>query len=120
MRVSGDEPAPDVVAVLEGTPVPASRGEALTRCPPLITTTWAGMFGMGIWVGHAAITGSPTSSFALVDRNCAWPWGGLAVRKAAERVGERPVDPADDRFVARVRVKTEGAEPDHGGETDNR
>lgn len=57
MGVSNDEPAPDVVAVLEGMPVP--RGGALTRCPPLITTTWAGMFGMGIWVGHAAITAHP-------------------------------------------------------------
>lgn len=59
MAVSGDEPAPDVVAVLEVMPVPASRGGALTRCPPLITTTWAGTFGMGIWVGHAAITVHP-------------------------------------------------------------
>ncbi len=59
MRVSGDKPAPDVVAVLEGMPVPASRDGALTRCPPLITTTWAGMFGMGIWVGHAANTVHP-------------------------------------------------------------
>jgi hypothetical protein len=59
MRVSNDEPAPDVVAVLEGMPVPASRGGALTRCPPLMTTTCAGTFGMGIWVGHAANTAHP-------------------------------------------------------------